>query len=236
MMSQPASVQSPLLSNNQQNPTNSPNPPNSPNPTSSPSPGNSRLPKGSVKKRSLVRVAVIAVGIVGIIGLIVLVGTATGTIKLFDRSHRADLILHEVRQEPLRLTITERGQLESAENSDIVCRVKARSANSTVATTIRWIIDDGTEVRRGDKLVQLDDSGLYEQSKTQKITLDQAYAAWVQADKNFEIVVSQNLSDKATAKLVKELADIDLQKYEKGDYIQTLQEIEGLEIKAIDVE
>ena len=223
MTSQPASVQplapAPALNN-------------PPNPTNSPSHAPSRLPKKSGKRRSLVRVAIIATGVVGALGLFVLVGTATGTIKLFDRTKRADLIFHRVQEEPLRLTITERGQLESADNSDIVCRVKARSANSTVATTIRWIIDDGTQVRRGDKLVQLDDSGLYEQLKTQRITLDQAYAAWVQADKNSEIVVSQNSSDKATAKLVKELAVIDLEKYEKGDYVATLQEIEGRQLIA----
>ena len=39
-----------------------------------------------------------------------------------------------------------------ADNKEIVCRVKARSANTTVATTIRWIVDDGTEVQKGDKL------------------------------------------------------------------------------------
>lgn len=125
------------------------------------------------------------------------------------------------------MTITERGQLEAAENNDITCRVKARSANSTVATTIRWIIDDGTQVKRGDRLVQLDDSGLYEQMKVQKITLDTARAAWVQADTNYSIVESQNKSDVETAKLALELSRIDLEKYVKGDYVKDLQEIEG---------
>ena len=106
----------------------------------------------------------------------------------------------KARPEPLQLTITERGTLESAENSDIVCRVKARSQGSTIATTIRWVIDDGTQVRRGRQLVQLDDSGLHEQLKTQNIASNQARADWIQADKNYEIVGSQNNSDIATAR------------------------------------
>lgn len=158
-------------------------------------------------------------------GVVYLSGSATGV--LAAKKTRADVIFHKVRPERLQLTITERGTLESADNKEVVSRVKARSPNSTVATTIRWVIDDGTEVDKGDKLVQLDDSGLYEQLKTQKITLDQAYANFITADKNFEIVESQNRSDIATAKLALELAEIDMQKYEKGEYIQQIQEIEG---------
>ncbi|MFQ3649047.1 MAG: hypothetical protein SNJ75_01845 [Gemmataceae bacterium] len=129
--------------------------------------------------------------------------------------------------EDLQVTITERGALESAENSDIICRVKARSPNSTVSTTIRWVIEDGTQVKRGDRLVQLDDSALYESLKAQKIVVDQARAAWVSAEKEYEIIESQNRSDIATEKLTLELAKLDLEKYEKGEYVQALQEIEG---------
>jgi HlyD family secretion protein len=137
------------------------------------------------------------------------------------------LITHKVAYEDLQLTITERGALESAENSDIICRVKARSPNSTVSTTIRWVIEDGTQVKRGDRLIQLDDSALHEMLKAQKIVVDQARAAWVSAEKEYEIVESQNRSDIATQKLTLELAKLDLEKYEKGEYVQALQEIEG---------
>jgi HlyD family secretion protein len=161
----------------------------------------------------------------GLGGLMFVVASATGLLK--GKAARADIIPHKVGYERLQLTITERGQLESADNKEIVCRVKARSANSTVATTIRWIIDDGKEVQKGDKLIQLDDSGLFEQLKQQKITLDQAYALFVQADTNADIVESQNKSDIATAKLALELATIDLKKYEEGEFIQQAKEIEG---------
>src|SRR5262245_56379868 len=172
----------------------------------------------------------LALGVSGV-GLLVvavlLVGWLLGAWRLWGSTNRADIILHPVKYERLHQTIPERGQLEAAKNSDIVCRVKARSANSTVATTIRWIVDDGTQVKRGDRLVQLDDSGLYEQLKTQKIALDQAQSASIQADTNYAIVESQNKSDLETAKLAFDLATLDLQKYLKGEYIQTLQEIEG---------
>jgi multidrug efflux pump subunit AcrA (membrane-fusion protein) len=145
-----------------------------------------------------------------------------------NRAVRTDhLILHPVGYDKLQLTITERGQLESAENSDVICQVKAGAKGNNVATTIKWVIDDGTPVKRDQLLMELDDSGLYDQLKTQEITLDQARAAWIQAEENYKIVISQNHSDIQTAKIAVDLAAIDLEKYLKGDYLQSVKDIQG---------
>src|SRR5947209_6466322 len=50
-----------------------------------------------------------------------------------------------VRQK-LLVTIVERGSLESAENNDIVVRIKAGTKGSTNASIIKWVVDDGKEV------------------------------------------------------------------------------------------
>ncbi len=67
--------------------------------------------------------------------------------KPFKRSV-ADLVPYKVALGPLELTVVEGGQLESAKNSDIYCRVKARNQASNFATTIKWIVDDGTAVKK----------------------------------------------------------------------------------------
>ncbi|MBX9678464.1 MAG: hypothetical protein K2X38_06845 [Gemmataceae bacterium] len=121
--------------------------------------------------------------------------------------------LWEVKKEKLQFLIVERGALESAENSDIVCRVKAGAKGSTIATTIKWVIDDGTRVDKGQLLVQLDDSGLQEQLKNQNNTVNQAKAALVSAEENVSIVQSQNFSEIETAKTSKILTELDLRKY-----------------------
>src|SRR6516225_5453882 len=54
-----------------------------------------------------------------------------------------------VKREKLVLTIVERGSLESADNKEFVCRVKAKSQTG-VATTIKWLVDDGTYVKGGE--------------------------------------------------------------------------------------
>ena len=150
-------------------------------PSSSPSLSPSRLPRA---RRWGTRVKLgIALGVV-----VVFAGLAAGAWSLLRgyAAPRRDLIYHPVQYEKLRLTIVERGTLESAENRDVVCRVKAKTQGGTVASTIKWVIDDGSVVEKGRVLVKLDDSGLQEQLKTQKITRDQANSAAIQADENYK--------------------------------------------------
>jgi HlyD family secretion protein len=162
--------------------------------------------------------------------LVLLVGAGSGAYLMVGRglrNIRTDLVTHVVHREKLLLTIVERGALESAENNDIVCRVKAGTKNSTVATTIKWVIDDGSHVKRGDLLVDLDDSGLQEQLKTQKITMDTAEGKKIQAEEAYKIVQSQNESDLKSAEITLQLAKLDLKKYADGDYPQALKQILG---------
>src|SRR5262249_12431611 len=107
------------------------------------------------------------------------------------------------------------------------CRVKAGTKNSTVATTIKSVIDDGSHVKKGQLLVELDDSGLVEQLKTEKITLDTAEANKIQAEEAYKITQSQNESDIKSAETALELAEIDLKKYVEGDYPAALKDILG---------
>lgn len=155
---------------------------------------------------------------------------AAGAVYLWSDSffhgERPDLLLHTIRYEKLQLSIVEKGTLESAHNSDVVCRVQARQG-STYATTIKWVIDNGAYVRQGEQIVDLDDAGLQDQLKAQKIVLDQARAAAIQAEENYKIIVSQNYSDIHTAQVAVQLAELDLIKYQQGEYPQFLKEIQG---------
>lgn len=156
------------------------------------------------------------------------VGTWFVWSKLSDTgpTFKGQLIVHTVKRENLQLVVTERGTLEAAQNRDVTCQVKA-SKGSTIATTIRWVIDDGTHVEQGDELVRLDDSGLQEQLKTQMIVRDKARNEWRQAEATQKITASQSESDLATAKVTKELADLDLNKFKEGDMHQQTADVGG---------
>jgi RND family efflux transporter MFP subunit len=161
-----------------------------------------------------------------ILAVLVVIG---GYIWIANPFHkvRTDLVLHTVHYETLNRTLLERGTLESANNSDIYCRVKALAKNSTVSTTIKWVIDDGSLVKKGDLLVDLDDSGLQEQLKAEKITLDKDEADKIQAEEAYKIQVAQNESDIKAAEVALELAKIDLQKYLEGDFPAKLKDYQG---------
>jgi multidrug resistance efflux pump len=132
-----------------------------------------------------------------------------------------------VRKEKVKLTIVARGTLESAKNSDLYCKVRSGAKGSTSSTVIKWIIDEGSEVQQGDKVIVLDDSGFQEQLKDKNKDVDNAYTLMVAAVEGVRIQESQNVSDIEAAKNVLALAKLEKAKYEEGDYVAALKDIQG---------
>lgn len=79
----------------------------------------------------------------------------------------------------------------------------------------------------GEVVCELDSSTLKEQAKQQEIGTTQAEAAMATAREALEIQKTQNDSDIAAATLKAELAKLDLEKYEEGEYRQLKQQHEG---------
>jgi multidrug resistance efflux pump len=165
--------------------------------------------------------------LLGLAAIATLAGITTAIGFLGKGPARSGLLLHTVRRQKLQPTLVERGALESADNADIVCRVKARALGSSVASTVRWAIEPGTQVQAGDKLIELDDSGLREQLKIQEVTVETAKATWIQAEEACKIGASQNASDLASARLKLDLTRIALRNYLEGEYPKCKRDIEG---------
>jgi multidrug resistance efflux pump len=85
-----------------------------------------------------------------------------------------------VAREDLDLTVVERGSVESADAVDVLSGVKGQ-------TTVRWVAEDGTHVKEGERLIERDDSALREQLRAQKITLEHARAVRLAADANLKL-------------------------------------------------
>ncbi len=127
-------------------------------------------------------------------------------------ANRPDLILHKVRPEYLQVTVVERGTLESSENREVVCKLKA-GAKGTYASTIRWVIDDGSIVTKNQLLMELDDSALQDQFRAQSIVVEKAKAEWINAEEEVVITSKTSQADSALAVAALKLADLDLDKY-----------------------
>ncbi len=203
-------------------------------PTSSPSPTASnplaalRAPTNSnplhpprIRRRGLTIVLLLAA---------VLPMLALGTLWLIHTGRQPtgmNLETWPVRSEQLVRALVARGEVQSAECSELICHVRSLLRNSNYSTSIKWVIEDGSWVKRGQRLVELDDSALEEEQHARKLLLEQAQADWIQAQENYKIIDSQNQSDLQSAAVAIQLAAIDLQKYVQGDYEQLRKDLQG---------
>jgi multidrug efflux pump subunit AcrA (membrane-fusion protein) len=186
-------------------------------------PGSSRLPRPRRWSKSRKIVVFATLGLVA-------AGTVTAAALWWTGLFAKDSFngpTAPVVRKVLQITIVERGELASAKNSDITCTVRARTQGSTTATTIKWLLGNGTEVKKGDKVIELDDSGLQEQLKDQRIKVDTAKAEWIKADEQYNIDDIQTATDVKKAENDKVLADTDLEKYREGEYVQKQKDILG---------
>ena len=82
--------------------------------------------------------------------------------------------------------ITNRGNIESADNVEIRCEVEAKG---TAGTTILQIVPEGTTVEPGDVLVRLDSSAFEKERTNQQILCANSEADVIQARNVFETAV-----------------------------------------------
>jgi HlyD family secretion protein len=128
----------------------------------------------------------------------------------------------------LLVSVTEGGNLKAKKSVKIECEVEGRA-------TIVSLVPEGTFVKEGDMLVELDSSDLEERFTQQEISYNSAEADLVQARESLAIQEIQNDSDIKTADLNVEFAQKDLEKYQEGDWPQELRTMED-EIKLAEEE
>lgn len=170
--------------------------------------------------------------LIPVVPLLVWVSASAFLAELSWNQPRTDLLACQVRYDNIQRMIIERGNLDSAARHEITCRVKARKRGSLVASTLIWVIEDGSQVKKGDLLIQLDDSALDEELKLQQITAMRARFDMLQAEANCRIVENQNEADQDAARCLLQLADLDLRKYLEGDLVQTRRDLDGRLLQA----
>jgi RND family efflux transporter MFP subunit len=119
-------------------------------------------------------------------------------------------------REDLVSTVVARGSLEAAANADVYCRIRS-GAKSGSATTIKWIIDAGTEVSKGDIVVELDAAPLREQLKDQRIKLDLVRADATKAAEDLELIRQDNEANVLACEIESRTAALALKKHTSDD-------------------
>ena len=128
----------------------------------------------------------------------------------FFKNPASQVIRYKVTRGKLAVTITERGNLESAKNTDIKNEVEGQ-------TTIISIKPEGSQVKKGDLVAELDSATLRDNLVNQEITTKRAQA------------------DLDNAIKTRTVAEISVNEYLEGTYPQEQQTIKG-EIKLAESE
>lgn len=138
----------------------------------------------------------------------------TGTVST-DES----LVYYTVRRGTLPIAVTERGNLESQKTEQIICEVEnfGGDRSGVVGTQILFIVPNGSSVKQGDLLVELDSAPLQERLDTHFLALRRAKAEKTQIESKYRNQITQNETNLAEAELAVQLAQIDVDSYEDGD-------------------
>ena len=115
---------------------------------------------------------------------------------------KTDMITALVRPGKLAVIVKERGSLESAANKDVLCDVEG-------GTTIIRILPEGTRVKEGQIVCELESATLKDSLTNQKITTQQAEASYKQSA------------------LTREVAEYAVKEYTEGVYKQDYETAKG---------
>lgn len=118
----------------------------------------------------------------------------------------------EVRRATLRITVTERGNLESCITVDGICEVNAQQVK------IISLVPEGTKVKKNDIVCKFDASDIDKNISQQDVKAKQAQSKIETTQQEVEIQRNKGESDIIAAKVEFSLAELDLEKYQKGDY------------------
>lgn len=162
------------------------------------------------------------------------VGYALYTQKFKANDGSAELSLYTVKRGPLTISVLESGTLKARDVEIIKSEVEG-------STTVLWVIDEATKVKKGEKLIELDASGLTDSKDKQDISLQNAKTSKIIAKTALEVVKNKTTSEVAKAKLTLDLAKIDLEQYvgknkEDGEYATQLKDsLEKIRIANMEV-
>ena len=167
-----------------------------------------------LKQRYMVRAGIVIVAVVFV---------AAGAFSIFageDKNIENDMPTFVVKQGPLRINIIESGTIKARQQVIIKSQVEGR-------TTILSLVLEGTLIKKGDLLIELDASKLLDNKIDQEIKVQNAEAAFIRARENLAVVKNQAQSDKDKATLDLRFARLDLEKYidpNEGEYSNQLME------------
>lgn len=159
-------------------------------------------------------------------GAAMLAMTIAGCGYLFLRSDASDVApayempVFEVKKGPLKISVVESGTVRPREQ--IILKNEMNDPS-----TILYIVEEGSSVKRGDLLVELDASAQEREHHTKLLEVQNDEAEFISAKEELKVVHNQAEADIEQAEMLLDFANQDLKKYVEGDYPKLLKEAEA---------
>lgn len=132
--------------------------------------------------------------------------------KLFGTSAEADVeATHVVQRRSIEDRVVERGTIESQKTVYGKCQIPGR-------TKITFIVPEGSQVKKGDLVAEFETTEIDKDIKQKEVEVNEAKGKRDEAVQLLSIKEDENATNIAAAKLAFDIAEIDLEKYEKGDF------------------
>jgi HlyD family secretion protein len=125
----------------------------------------------------------------------------------------------------LAASIVERGSVEPANAFDVTAKVKAKD-RTAAATTIKWVIDEGSLVKKGDRLVLLDDTAIRDRLGAATVIAKAAEADAVGTAQDVELVKADNDTTVRLAEI-----DVRLAQFERVEQAKLALKVEQAKLK-----
>ena len=125
-------------------------------------------------------------------GVLVFAAVVVGLAWYFFLGRGAEVtdqpVLEAVIRGPYEHVAIEQGEIESGNNVEVCCEVRARVSSSS-STSIVDVIPDGSWVQKGDWLITFDSSNLEQEHRKQKIAANSREAIMIKAKAAFDTAV-----------------------------------------------
>ena len=167
-------------------------------------------------RRSLFRRLITAVALFGILG-----ASAWYAYSSTQGAQVDDTLVWTAERTDLRITVTERGTLQSQKTVNGVCELDGYD------NKIIFIVEEGSTVKKGDVVVRFDSSEIDKEIAEEKLEVAQAQGAVETKEQEVQVAKNEGESEVAAAELELTLAKLDLEKYRDGDYPVELQDLKG---------
>ena len=153
-------------------------------------------------------------------GVVLVLGAGWFFLRGGKASEASDELYATVVEGPLVISVEEFGEIRPSQEIVLKNEVQGR-------VSIITLVPEGTMVKEGDVLVQLDVSSKIDEKDSQEITLQNAKSALEVAREELEIQKNQAASDVELAEEAFLFAKEDVEKYENGEYPSTLIDKKG---------